>query len=63
MFTVQQEIEERQKFLSEMESLGRGEKYRNIIATEISQVWLILKLASVKVLILVIFIISVQTFK
>lgn len=55
MFTVQQEIEERQKFLSEMESLGRGEKYRNIIATEISQVWLILKLASVKVLILVIF--------
>lgn len=55
MFTVQQEIEERQKFLSEMESLGRGEKYRNIIATEISQVWLILKLVSVKVLILVIF--------
>lgn len=55
MFTVQQEIEERQKFLSEMESLGRGEKYRNIIATEISQVWLILKLASVKKLILVIF--------
>ncbi|XP_025111674.1 UPF0193 protein EVG1 homolog [Pomacea canaliculata] len=34
---LQQEIEERQKFLSEMESLGRGEKYRNIIATEISQ--------------------------
>nr|KAG5713872.1 hypothetical protein BaRGS_024499 [Batillaria attramentaria] len=34
---LQQEIEERQKFLADMETLGQGDKYRTIIATEISQ--------------------------
>ena len=38
LVSVQLEIEDRQKFLSEMEALGQGEKYRQIIATEISQV-------------------------
>lgn len=36
--TVQLEIEDRQRFLEEMESLGQGARYRTIIATEISQV-------------------------
>ncbi|XP_069764458.1 UPF0193 protein EVG1 isoform X2 [Narcine bancroftii] len=31
------EIEERQQFLEQMESLGRGKKFRGIIHTEISQ--------------------------
>ena len=35
---VQAEIEERRKFLEDMEALGQGGKYRSIIATEISQV-------------------------
>ncbi|KAL8597436.1 hypothetical protein ACOMHN_050934 [Nucella lapillus] len=34
---LQSEIEERQKFLADMENLGKGEKYQQIIATEISQ--------------------------
>jgi hypothetical protein len=38
MFPVQKEVEERQKFIQEMESLGQGDKYRTIIQTEISQV-------------------------
>ena len=33
-----EEIEERREFLTEMEGLGQGEKYRNKIMTEISQV-------------------------
>ena len=36
--SVQGEIEDRQKFLADMEAMGKGEKYRQIIATEISQV-------------------------
>ena len=32
------EIEARRQFLSEMESLGQGQKYRSQIETEISQV-------------------------
>ena len=36
--SVQSEIEDRQKFLADMEALGQGDKYRQIIATEISQV-------------------------
>lgn len=36
--SVQNEIEDRKNFLKEMEVLGQGEKYRTIIATEISQV-------------------------
>ena len=36
--SVQAEIEERRKFLEDMETLGQGGKYRSIIATEISQV-------------------------
>ena len=32
------EIEDRRKFLAEMESLGQGAKYRTLINTEISQV-------------------------
>ncbi|XP_065066282.1 UPF0193 protein EVG1 homolog [Rhopilema esculentum] len=34
---VMAEIEDRRKFLDEMEALGQGKKYRTIIATEISQ--------------------------
>ncbi|BFZ03503.1 hypothetical protein BsWGS_06542 [Bradybaena similaris] len=34
---LQNEIKERQDFLKEMEALGQGDKYRSIIATEISQ--------------------------
>lgn len=34
---LQLEIEDRQKFLAEMEALGQGDKYRTIIATEVSQ--------------------------
>ncbi|KAK7112113.1 UPF0193 protein EVG1-like [Littorina saxatilis] len=34
---LQAEIEERQKFLGDMEALGKGENYRQIITTEISQ--------------------------
>ncbi|XP_076461773.1 UPF0193 protein EVG1 homolog [Babylonia areolata] len=34
---LQSEIEDRQKFLADMEALGQGENYRQIIATEISQ--------------------------
>lgn len=34
---VVQEIMERQQFLEEMESLGRGKEYRHKIMTEISQ--------------------------
>ncbi len=34
---LQSEIEERRAFLEEMESLGRGDKFKSIIATEISQ--------------------------
>ena len=37
-FPVLKEIEERKEFLSEMEALGKGNEYRNIIQTEISQV-------------------------
>lgn len=36
--TVLMEIEDRRKFLDEMEALGQGGKYRTIISTEISQV-------------------------
>lgn len=36
--TVQKEVEERQRFIEEMESIGQGEKFRTIINTEISQV-------------------------
>jgi hypothetical protein len=35
---VVQLIEERKQFLDDMEKLGQGKKYRNIIAAEISQV-------------------------
>lgn len=38
LISVQNEIKERQDFLKEMEALGQGDKYRSIIATEISQV-------------------------
>lgn len=38
MGTVLQEIEDRKRFLDEMEELGQGKKYRTVIATEISQV-------------------------
>ena len=38
IFLVQKEIQERQNFLDKMEELGQGEKYKAIIATEISQV-------------------------
>ncbi|GFO23384.1 upf0193 protein evg1-like [Plakobranchus ocellatus] len=34
---LQKEIKDRQDFLKEMESIGKGEQYRVIIATEISQ--------------------------
>ncbi|XP_059172377.1 UPF0193 protein EVG1 homolog [Physella acuta] len=34
---LQNEIQERQEFLREMEALGKGDQYRTIIATEISQ--------------------------
>ncbi|CAG5129319.1 unnamed protein product [Candidula unifasciata] len=34
---LQNEIRERQEFLKDMEALGQGDKYRTIIATEISQ--------------------------
>ncbi|CAL1536661.1 unnamed protein product [Lymnaea stagnalis] len=34
---LQSEIEDRQSFLKEMEAIGKGDKYRTIIATEISQ--------------------------
>lgn len=37
-FVVLGEIEERRQFLADMVSLGQGQKYRNIINTEISQV-------------------------
>lgn len=37
-FSVLGEIEERRQFLADMVSLGQGQKYRNIINTEISQV-------------------------
>lgn len=37
-FAVLGEIEERRQFLADMVSLGQGQKYRNIINTEISQV-------------------------
>ena len=37
-FPVLKEIEERKEFLSEMEALGKGNEYRNVIQTEISQV-------------------------
>ena len=36
--SVQAEIDERRRFLEDMEALGQGGKYRSIIATEISQV-------------------------
>lgn len=36
--TVVAEIQERWDFLKEMEALGRGRQYYNIINTEISQV-------------------------
>jgi hypothetical protein len=32
-------IEERKQFLDDMEKLGQGKKYRNIIAADISQVY------------------------
>ena len=35
---MQEEVAERQTFLEEMECLGKGQKYRTIIETEISQV-------------------------
>lgn len=35
---IVQEIAERKEFLSEMEALGQGQKYKNQIMTEISQV-------------------------
>lgn len=35
---ILQEIAERKDFLDEMDSLGQGDKHRNIIMTEISQV-------------------------
>ena len=35
---ILQEIGERKEFLNEMESLGQGQKFRNRIMTEISQV-------------------------
>ena len=38
MLLVQSEIDERRKFLEDMEALGQSGKYRSIIATEISQV-------------------------
>ena len=38
---VLMEIEERRKFLDEMEALGQGAKYRSLINTEISQVRLL----------------------
>lgn len=38
LISVQNEIEERYVFLQEMESLGRGKKYKAMIQTEISQV-------------------------
>ncbi|XP_012943132.1 UPF0193 protein EVG1 [Aplysia californica] len=34
---LQSEIQERREFLQEMEALGKGEQYRSMIATEISQ--------------------------
>lgn len=37
-FTVQREVEDRQQFLKDMETLGQGKKYSTVIATEISQV-------------------------
>ena len=38
VYTVLQEIEDRKQFLAEMEAVGQGKKYQNIIHTEISQV-------------------------
>ena len=35
---MQAEVDERRKFLGEMERLGQGDKYRHIIETEISRV-------------------------
>ena len=35
---MQKEVKDRQDFLKEMEAIGKGEQYRTIIATEISQV-------------------------
>jgi hypothetical protein len=35
---VQQEIDERREFLSQMEAVGQGEKHRPLIETQISQV-------------------------
>eukprot|EP00794_Sanderia_malayensis_P008880 gene8880-9830_t len=34
---VMEEIEERRRFLDEMEAIGQGAKYKSVIATEISQ--------------------------
>ncbi|RUS87767.1 hypothetical protein EGW08_004513 [Elysia chlorotica] len=34
---LQKEIKDRQEFLKDMEAIGKGEQYRGIIATEISQ--------------------------
>lgn len=42
IWTVVQEINDREQFLNDMESIGQGEKYRQIIQTEISQVIYIL---------------------
>lgn len=36
--SVVNEVQERRKFLAEMEALGQGKKYQRIILTEISQV-------------------------
>ena len=36
IFAVQSEIEERKKFLQDMEKIGQGKDYRSIINTQIS---------------------------
>ena len=40
---MEQEIRERSEFLADMERLGKGQQYKNIISTEISQVGLMME--------------------